>query len=404
MEVDRQADPTDKSDTADLKQTELVWKNARRRAPKDGRLDYAWALALWKHGKVREAETYFRTSAAKSRPAWYPARRALVWLEFAQGRNGEGLDALDALIRDVASMKSADAEPAEVRELGEFIGRSLAALAKLKPSPEEEARRKAVLRNAQRRFSRELLTAMDDGRRAIEKRHDELQFEKLKTRLAVQKRVEKTKKAKSEGIAERKEAAEGSRESLKLTAEQAKVALEKQVETTKSGLDRIVKELTLLEMRRQSLSRSYLVSVRERNFLFATNPNLEREMRTPTAQPRGAKLAALILDQDIAKSQAAYLQTTVQMTNLRKTAAGLVQQYRAAVRSYEQITGRIARKSAAIDNFEKRLKNQEEKLKAEKIGDAVAVKLMKNRLQQFATYIPFDVDAEAKRLLNSYHR
>lgn len=385
-----------------IQQAENAWKRARRSSPQDARVDFAWGLVLLKGHRFREAERMLHSAANKSGPGCPRAKRALAWLTLSQGEYAQGLDILDEMVREVAAKRPA-AEKSARTETAEWIGRSLAALHKLPLSREDESRRRAVVAGAERRFSGDLLVALDEARRAIEKRHQELQLERLKTRLAAEKRLRQKKATQGKRIREQKADVKDTRKSLKLSAEQWDEWLKKQEKSTRTAVKRLSQKMDALEKRRRAISRSYWLTIGQRTMLATATQPPRQGQRAPGAPPTGTDLAFSMVDRELARYLLSYNATTAEMNRLQSAAALLVRRYRSAEKKYHDATGRIARKNATIARFEARLKSQAKKLKASRIDGTLAAKLMQRRLKSFATYVPFDANVEKQKLLESFH-
>jgi hypothetical protein len=368
----------------------------------DPRVDYAWGLVLLKHRRTREAERQFQTAAARTTPAYLPASQAVVWLQLARKQYVPGFKSLRAFIDSVADDKRPAADAAERLSAAEWTGRAIAALNEIPLTDRQKADVKRLDVAAEQQFRDRMLAAYRKGKQAVKSLAGELSVDAVKTRVLAGKKLAKKEKQTRKEIASRKDDVDKSQESLKLTAEQWKDWLEDQEKQTKRSLTRGTKELAILESRRASLTRSYLLAARQKTLLLATmrrgDPNSER---TTPITPSANDIALGRIQQTLAAYELQYQRTVQQMNATRQAAATAVQNYRAAVKRYHTATGKIAKSNTELAKLESHLKQQERKLQQSNVKQVAAVKQMKKRQASFTTYVKFDVDAEKKRLLES---
>jgi hypothetical protein len=368
----------------------------------DPRVDYAWGLVLLKHRRTREAERQFQTAAARTTPAYLPASQAVVWLQLARKQYVPGFKSLRAFIDSVADDKRPAADAAERLSAAEWTGRAIAALNEIPLTDRQKADVERLDVAAEQQFRDRMLAAYRKGKQAVKSLAGELSVEAVKTRVLAGKKLAKKEKQTRKEIASRKDDVDKSQESLKLTAEQWKDWLDEQEKQTKRSLTRGTKELAILESRRASLTRSYLLAARQKTLLLATmrrgDPNSER---TTPITPSANDIALGRIQQTLAAYELQYQRTVQQMNATRQAAATAVQNYRAAVKRYHTATGKIAKSNTELAKLESHLKQQERKLQQSNVKQVAAVKQMKKRQASFTTYVKFDVDAEKKRLLES---
>jgi len=386
-----------------LRSARRIWKQARLRSRGDVRVDYAWGLVLRRHSRNEEAERRFLSAANRAKPAYIPARQAVVWLKLARGDYAQGLVQLEHLLRDLTG-GTAKRDPAARKAGARWVGRVLAALEKVPLSKRDESKRAATMRRAEQLLTGTLRTAYDAGRKDVVKISERLEGERLKTRISAQEKQNQQEKAQRKDIASKKQSIDQRQSSLNLTAEQWKEWLEKRRKTANVSLQKQVKELNLLQQRRRAIARSLSLAQQQRAKLLTIMQAASRRSRTPPL-PAGRRRAADVtlarVQKDILNYQTRSLATLQQMQGVRAQAAAVIRQYRAAVKKYESATGKIARKNATLNRWEKHLKQQERELNnSGKLTPAE--QRMELRLKRFSTYIEFDLKAEKQRLLNSF--
>ncbi|MFQ5733650.1 MAG: hypothetical protein ACE5KM_17065 [Planctomycetaceae bacterium] len=402
------------SDRQSLNAARKLWMQARAKAPRDARVDYAFGLVLRKHSRTTEAERLFRTATKKSRPAWLPAYQALIWLKFARKRNADGLKQLGEFVALVSDKKAASG-PAARAAAAEWVGRSIAALEIVKLSPRDTSAMHRVAADAERLFTGPLKAAYDRGVRDVRKVHRDLDVQAIKGRILDRRKETERRAKKSKKIAGKQSNIGVSRIKLKKTAADWKDWFENRRKDTEKKVDRLMKELEILEDRRQSISRSYFIAQAEWNRLRnvaraiagATSRTQARTGRpvvrpNPVTRGRANQLAVAQLEQQMIGYLNRYTATLRQMSQLRKSGTGLLARHRREIRQYETATGAIVRTNAALARWQKRLKQQEKKLKNTKLGNGKATRTLRRRIGKFSTYVTFDVDKERQMLLKTY--
>jgi hypothetical protein len=379
------------------------WQKIPAADRRDPRVDYAWGLVLHKHHRTRDALRQYESAAGMAQPAYRPALQSAIWMKLARKQYAPGLKSLRELIANVADEKRSGGDEATRVQSAEWTGRVVAALQAI-PLPDRtktDVDRLDV--QAEKVFHEPAVAAAyHKGKQAVKTLAGDLSVEAVKTRIQAGKKLAKKVKQGRKQIASRKDDVDKSQESLKLTAEQWKDWLEEQQKQTKRSLTRATKELAILETRRASISRSYLLAVRQRTLLLASmrlgQPGAER---TSAVTPNANDIALGQIQQTLASYELQHQGTVQQMNLTRQAAATAVQRYRAAVQRYQTATGKIAKSNTELARLESQLKQQERKLRKSSVKQTAAVRQMKQRRASFTTYVPFDVDAEKKSLLES---
>ena len=379
------------------------WQKIAAADRHDPRVVYAWGLVLHKHHRTRDAEREFESAAGRTKPDYLPAMRAAIWLKLARKQYAPGLKSLGQMIAAVADEKRPASDAAGRQESAEWTGRVVAALQAIPLPVRTKTDVDRIDAQAERAFREPTLAAAyDKGKQAVKMLAGDLSVEAVKTRIQAGKKLAKKVKQGRKELASRKDDLDKSQESLKLTAEQWKDRLEEQQKQTKRSLTRATKELAILETRRASITRSYLLAGRQKTLLLATmrlrRPGTER---TNPITPSANDVALGRIQQTLASYELQHQATVQQMNATRQAAATAVQQYRTAMKRYQTATGKIAKSNTELARLESQLKQQERKLRQSNVKQTAAVRQMKQRRASFTTYVPFDVDAEKKSLLES---
>lgn len=382
-------------------------ENARRqvRLVPSGRRDdsvllYAWGLVLLRQLKYSDAIEQFEKAAdAVGRP-YLPAWRALIWGRMMSEDYEAGLERLVeyARIMERADSRWPDAETR--REGARWIGRVLAALDKLDLSdPQRE-----LLLSQQREIDR-LLTldrreACLRGRGEVDEHYARLTETKVavKKNVAAQQKAEKKQEQKS--IAAEKKRAEKKRESLQMTAEQWKKWLEDRVAELEKELGVLEKQYAVLEDRLRSVQRSRLL-VQQEMYELSLRESLNSRRRRRSAYATPEQIAYAERSRQLLQYNGEYNNTLAQMHRLRQQAARLIAQHRADRQRFEQATGQIAKENAALQKWDRRLKEKEKELLKQPVGTSARTRSIEKRARSFKTYVPLDVEAEKDRLLEA---
>ena len=112
---------------AGLKAAEAVYQRAKRLAPQDGRVDYAWSLVLTKHRQFPEAAEALEKGAAAEQFS-LQARTAQVRSTLKSGKFTQAVEELIELAERTGDLELTHLSPEDRRATAEWIGRAAAFL------------------------------------------------------------------------------------------------------------------------------------------------------------------------------------------------------------------------------------------------------------------------------------
>lgn len=386
---------------AAYRQADRQWRQHRIRFAKNARWHYAWGLVLRHHSRNAEAERVFLQATKFSRPPYYPAWQAGIWLKFVRQDFSGGLRQLEQLIATLARETSRRVpSPAEERA-ARWIGRALAALENVSLSKREKTKLPAVLRRADTLLKGKLQISYQAGRQDIVRTVQQLDTRKLKLELASKKRDLQRKQKKEKQIASKKSEVNARKKSLKLTAEQWKSWLERQTETARTDLKKVVSELALLAQRRQTIARAIQLSQQEQSNLLALLRLRSISRRSSVLQQQRVEAMVAQRQQDILKYQLQDLKTWQEIQMVRARGAAVLNRYRKARQQFAKATGQLVRQNSALQRLSLQLKEQERNLQRKSPNHLRSVALMNQQQRRFSTYVPFDLQKEKQRLLDS---
>lgn len=139
----------------------------------DPRLDYAFGLALWKHGQFAEAIDMFQTAARLDDKPFLPAALAVAWGRFLNHDERRGLDQLQLIARVLAAAESYPPD-AQKEQAAIAMGRALGYLSKPDRVPELADTIQLTVITIRKRLPDGLQGAFDSGFSDVIRRESEL--------------------------------------------------------------------------------------------------------------------------------------------------------------------------------------------------------------------------------------
>ncbi|MDB5343311.1 MAG: hypothetical protein JWP89_1688 [Schlesneria sp.] len=140
----------------------------------DPRLDYAFGLALWKHGQFAEAIDMFQTAARLDEKPFLPAALAVAWGRFLNHDERRGLDQLQHVARVLAASSETYPPDAQKEQAAIAMGRALGYLSKPDRVPELADTVQLTAITLRKRLPDGLQGAFDSGFSDVNQRESEL--------------------------------------------------------------------------------------------------------------------------------------------------------------------------------------------------------------------------------------
>lgn len=369
---------------------------ARADAKGDLRVEYAFALVLLKQLRNKEALTHLQLATKSSGMETWQARQALIWLQFVSHNDAVGFRDLSTFAKLLAD---APLTAPEREQYVTWIGQVVAALQK---SAESVKQRDVVAREDEALKSilgTGLHPSFDKGKADVHALYLLLDNDVQQTREMTQTRQKVERDEKQAQVADRLEGAAEKRESLKKTAEEAKKHLDDQVAGYDKQLARLEHDYDFLQQRVVSLSALQLQVAAE--LTRVDQQAISHKKRHNTTSLLHEQRKAILGAQQL-KYQVESDQTMAAMLGVSQRAQVVVNQKAATIGHYEQATGKLAQKDAALDKWQERLKKDGERLKAPPKSNPPPVANKMHQLHSFRTYVDLDLTLNRDRLLHTY--
>lgn len=374
------------------------FESLRSQRADDPRVEYGLALVLLKN--FRQSEAIPRIDAALQKdPAYLPARQAEV-RELLKGKKYADVQQRLLDLSDLIGMFANDPPPLDVRQAAaEWMGRVTGFLEG--PLGDMAVREQTEQTTAQLRvrLGAELRPAFDAGRVALSVAHRRLQDEEARATADAS-----TQKQQQIAAAQTKSNELGSqRERLEMTKDQWDAWVKEQVGEIDSRLGVLEKRFAAAESDLRAISDSITLNRIETQRLLSI---LERQEesgtgRFPLNRPAmQAQLAARQAELDQLLVQ--YDATDQERGSVLQAAQGLLGDRQSSLNRYQQATGQAARRIRQLKRWDQRLQAETEKLAKTPDRKAQGVTAVRRRMQTWATYDDFQLDAERVRLLAEY--
>lgn len=376
---------------------------ARKVAPGDPRIDYAYGLILVKQSQVKLAATQFESAAKQDAGRFWPAWQAAIWGHLVDKQYEAGLKRLDEYAEVVKAAEKPDEISEAQRSAARWIGQMIESLSRCADSKKVHdllAEHEVKLLDT---FGDDLSAAVEAGREAIREREFELDQASGSARAAAARKKQLRNEDKASKIEKDIEGIGKEKENAKKTAEEAKKQIEEYLAKSDKALGQLEKDYQFLNQRAQSIYQSYT--------LAGTQLTAMQLSMTPQALKNMGPLGAgqmqqqyLQVQNQMMSYQLEYNSTLGRMSEVADRGSAAMQQRMAAIKQYESDTGDLLKKNADLDKWASRLKDQKQKLTADNLPAKGTKKAAPDKKQPITlkTFLPLDLEGEKAHLLASF--
>lgn len=374
-----------------LKAAERAYEKARRLAPDDAGIEYAWSLVLTKNRKFEQAEESFQKALAAS-PPYLPARVASIRNKLRQRKLTEAAEQLVDLA-ELIGHAPAEAIPVEDRrqaavwmgsfveylkgpagdaDVAQFVNRRIPSVSSyLEEYRDQLASGQTAVGRVQRQFQDQLQTVLDESSTA-------------KTE-AMRREVENKDKLERDY-----------RNALKDQAS-AKKLVEEGAADLDAKLGALEKQLTSIQETERKLSDAILNLSYEMSALQRDLERLQRYEGYPAAKQIYAdKINEKTAERELLRADLMSLYATHDQATRR--AQQLLEQ-RSTVYGYQnQLANKSIRVSAQYERLQKLARTQLKEIQTSAPSSSGRAQALRNKMQSWSTYDSLDASAELSAL------
>lgn len=372
---------------------------ARKAAPDDPRVDYAYGLVLMKHSQSKGAAAQFEAAVNRPGDPYWPAWQGAIWLQLAEKKYEPALERLEKFAGLLAK-SAADGDPKETdREAAGWIGRILAALDKTVEAPKTRDLIAASDQRILKLIGNDLYDALHAGREAVRDKHDELSSDADLQRDLLAKKQERDRRDKTQSLESEQSDVKKKKDDVKRTADEWKKWLDDQTTKADRQLSELERDYAFLEKQSQSVSQSIVLLGRELTVLQGRYDSLSKENRN-TQDATTLEQQINLRQQQMNGYQLEYNTNRLKMLQTARQAGQVVQGRAASVKQFESATGELVKKTASLEKWSARLNDKKAKVAA---TSGKSLKTPKDaKLRSLASFVPLDPDAEKIRVLESF--
>lgn len=151
------------------------YEAAHRAVAGDPRAAYAYGLAFLEQKNTKEALSQFQAAARHTSGMYLPALQASAWVQLARNEHGPALASLADLARRIENAKGSWPTERDRNHTAEWIGRTIGFLTGPGASADRETQVAETAATIEKTLTAERTLAYEQGRKAIARRHKELQ-------------------------------------------------------------------------------------------------------------------------------------------------------------------------------------------------------------------------------------
>lgn len=374
---------------------------ARTLSPSDRLLDYAWGLVLLRQSQPKQAVMQFELATESDGPEARFAWQALIWSHMVDRQYEKGLNKLDLFAKQLQKSVDETNLTEAHRETARWIGEALEAVDR---SVQSKALHEMVARHAESLkdvLVEELYNEVTLGRAIVEDRADELKKQADADDEASGKKDAALRESKADKLASDLEDLVQEKANTARSAEEWKKWRDEAVGKVDKQLDQLEQEYTSLDKRAQVLQDSIINVGRDLTLL-----DVQASAVGPNTGLAGIQLQQKILQRQnqMITLQVQYNNTIGRVARIAQQGRALQQQKNSLLQKYEKATGDLQKKTADLDRWTMRLNDKRQKLDVKPAGKAKGGKAIAAGKSQltFKSYLPFDLDAERIRIMDSY--
>lgn len=369
--------------------------------PNDPRVHYALALIALRNFNQSEAIGHLESAVATD-PAYLPAWRALLGLRL---KGKDPIQVVDRLyeLADVVGRASASPPDAKVREeIAAYIGRVVAFLEGPLGDYEIAELCRAHARNLDVLLGDELHSAYTAGRIELTREHHALLDEEQILRTA----AEADKEQKLAEAEERGEELDTQREDVKRTQAEWDAIIMEEVGEIDSQLASLEDRLTSVRQELTTLAEAITtVRVQIAQLIALMESAIDEERRTEGRRRRNlgpleAQIAAC--QAELAQYSAQYDAVSAEQAQIVRAGRSLAGRRQRALANYQKATGQAADRIQQLDRWMDKVEVGIDVTAQTPAEDATAIKALRRKMQNWATFSKFNLLAEKDGLLAEY--
>lgn len=373
------------------------YEAARRDRPEDPRVEYGFALVLLKNFQQGEALSHLRASIAAD-AAYLPAWQ-LQFRESLRDRDHDVLFSQLLTLADVVGVISED-PPAETirQQVAEWLGRAVGYLEGPLGDYEVAEQTVRVSQLLRARLGEGLVPGFEAGREALSHRHQLLRSHQFAAVVIAE--TEREEELQDSQAA--REDLDETREQLEMSREQWDAWVKEQVADIDSQLEALQRQIGQIREEQRDIN-SAMLQVR------AEMQQILTLAEQAAAGQTLIRVNSIVLERQLISRQTELDQYLSEYNALERErldilsgAEGLFGERETSIASYQQATGAAANRLRQIDRWDRKLEQDAEETERSDVENSRQVRNVRHRIQSWATYEPFDLNAEPDRLRAEY--
>lgn len=370
-----------------------IYNGAKRKAPANAELLYAYGLVRLKQRQYREAVGQFGEAIAAD-PAHLPARQAEIWTLMLLKRFPQALVQLEALGTALPREEQAEAIEAPRRQVARFMGRMFGFL----EGPAGKAAREDLVVRHRTAIETQFTTQRNDefqaGRQAVLEQYDELALGHDQERDQAKVDQEAEKVQEGERIEQERGNIEGERAAMLERAEKLREDLEYRL----SEIDRQMAPLDT------SFNRLAAEAQAVQGEMFNLDQRIGRLLRSADGTEDEFLRRRYLRDADRLSAvygdyEAQYNALDAEATQVNAQRSALAADRQGALERHEAELERLDDRSGILSRNVKRLDREERDTARPASGSSTRVRTLASRASAFTTYEEFPLESERARLL-----